>query len=108
MTGDDLELLSFRAVARLLHRHHGRVTEMVRTRQLLSVQDDRGRVFVPRWAIRRWQEEQAGLVAPTGQRPLPPNGCLPGRRRARLKGRAACAPAPAGVPRVTALAGRQA
>jgi hypothetical protein len=89
LSGDDLELLSFRAVARLLHRHHGRVTEMVRKRQLLVVEDDRGRVFVPRWAIRRWQEEQAGLVAPAEWRPRPPDGGPARRRQARSGGHAA-------------------
>lgn len=52
---DDLELLSFRDVAKLLHCHRERVAELVATGALKSVPVGRGLRRVPRWALREFQ-----------------------------------------------------
>jgi excisionase family DNA binding protein len=56
---DDLELLSFRDVAKLLHCHRERVAELVATGELKSVPVGRRLRRVPRWALREYQR---GLV----------------------------------------------
>ena len=56
---DDLELLSFRDIAKLLHCHRERIAELVATGALKSVPIGRGLRRVPRWALR---EYQSGLV----------------------------------------------
>jgi excisionase family DNA binding protein len=57
---DDLELLSFRDVAKLLHCHRDRVADLVATGALKSVPVGRGLRRVPRWALREYQLSLVG------------------------------------------------
>lgn len=57
---DDLELLSFRAVAKLLHCQGDRVADLVATGAIKSVPVGRGLRRVPRWALREYQLSLVG------------------------------------------------
>jgi excisionase family DNA binding protein len=57
---DDLELLSFRDVAKLLHCHRDAVAHLVATGRVKSVPVGRGLRRVPRWALRDYQASRTG------------------------------------------------
>lgn len=59
-TPDDLELLSFRGVASLLHCHRDAVADLVASGRLASVPVGRGLRRVPRWALRQYQQALVG------------------------------------------------
>jgi excisionase family DNA binding protein len=68
-TGDDLELLSARQVADVLHVHRSRVLAMMADGTMPSIQTSDRRRKIPRWALRDWQAGRMELLThPTPER----------------------------------------
>ena len=73
---DDLELLSARQVADILHVHRSRVLAMMADGTLPSLQTSDRRRKIPRWALREWQARRLAPVT------LPPHASARARTSA--------------------------
>src|SRR5207244_9345173 len=66
---DDLELLSARQVADILHVHRSRVLAMMTDGTMPSLQTSDRRRKIPRWALREWQARRLASVTPSPDSP---------------------------------------